>query len=66
MIIFILYLVISGGFMFFINSHRPELEERLKSEGLDPDGFDVLMVAAGLLWPLAFGMALARGLFKND
>jgi hypothetical protein len=58
--------VISGGFMFFINSYKPELKESLRSKGLDPDDFDILMVVAGVLWPLAVGMDLAHGLFKND
>jgi hypothetical protein len=37
-----------------------------KSEGFDPDEFDVLMVVAGLLWPLVVGMAIAYGLFKDN
>lgn len=45
---------------------KPELKESLRSKGLDPDDFDILMVVAGFLWPLAVGMALAHGLFKND
>lgn len=52
--------------MFFINSYKPELKESLRSKGLDPDDFDILMVVAGFLWSLAVGMALAHGLFKND
>lgn len=52
--------------MFFINSYKPELKESLRSKGLDPDDFDILMVVAGVLWPLAVGMDLAHGLFKND
>ena len=37
-----------------------------KSEGFDPDEFDVLMVVAGFLWPLVVGMAIAYGLFKDN
>ena len=52
--------------MFFINSYKPELKESLRSKGFDPDEFDVLMVVAGLLWPLVVGMAIAYGLFKDN
>ena len=35
--------------MFFINSYKPELKESLRSKGLDPDDFDILMVVAGFM-----------------
>lgn len=55
---FLICIIVSGANYAFLKTP--------KSEGFDPDEFDVLMVVAGLLWPLVVGMAIAYGLFKDN